>query len=180
MDAGKIINAERDTLIRDEGLRLFPYNCTAGKRTIGIGRNLQGNPLAADECMYLLASRPHVPANNTPLNRIRELLFDDFVRNGITYEEAIYLFENDCRTCIKQLDGEFIWYKHQPFEVQRIMLNMTFNMGIGTLKTFVMTLPLIASGRYKDAAERLRMSKWYRQVTNRAERLCKRLETQNV
>lgn len=27
-------------LIRDEGLRLYPYRCTAGKLTIGVGRNL--------------------------------------------------------------------------------------------------------------------------------------------
>jgi len=29
-----------DMFIRDEGLRLKPYRCTAGKLTIGIGRNL--------------------------------------------------------------------------------------------------------------------------------------------
>jgi len=29
-----------DALIRDEALRLKPYRCTAGKLTIGVGRNL--------------------------------------------------------------------------------------------------------------------------------------------
>ena len=30
-----------DMLIRHEGLKLMPYHCTAGKLTIGIGRNIQ-------------------------------------------------------------------------------------------------------------------------------------------
>jgi lysozyme len=30
-----------DMLIRHEGLKLMPYRCTAGKLTIGIGRNIQ-------------------------------------------------------------------------------------------------------------------------------------------
>lgn len=33
---------EKD-LIRDEGLRLKPYRCTADKLTIGVGRNLEDN-----------------------------------------------------------------------------------------------------------------------------------------
>ena len=31
----------RQDLIRDEGLRLKPYRCTAGKLSIGVGRNLE-------------------------------------------------------------------------------------------------------------------------------------------
>ncbi len=31
-----------DELVLDEGLRLTAYRCTAGKATIGIGRNFEG------------------------------------------------------------------------------------------------------------------------------------------
>ena len=41
-------------LVRDEGLRLEPYRCTAGALTIGVGRNLDGNGISKDEAMYLL------------------------------------------------------------------------------------------------------------------------------
>ena len=41
-------------LIRDEGLRLKPYRCTAGKLTIGVGRNLDDVGLADEEAKYLL------------------------------------------------------------------------------------------------------------------------------
>jgi len=40
-------------LIRDEGLKLKPYNCTAGKMTIGIGRNLSDRGITQTEAMYL-------------------------------------------------------------------------------------------------------------------------------
>jgi lysozyme len=37
-----------------EGLRLKPYYCTAGKLTIGIGRNLEAVGLREDEAIYML------------------------------------------------------------------------------------------------------------------------------
>ncbi len=41
-------------LRRDEGLRLKPYRCTAGKLTIGYGRNLEDVGIFPDEAEYLL------------------------------------------------------------------------------------------------------------------------------
>lgn len=42
-----------DDLINDEGIRLKAYRCTAGKLTIGIGRNLDDKGLSIQEIMYL-------------------------------------------------------------------------------------------------------------------------------
>jgi lysozyme len=44
----------REQLIAHEGLRLKPYRCTAGKLTIGVGRNLEDRGLRSDEALYLL------------------------------------------------------------------------------------------------------------------------------
>lgn len=52
MDDAKLI-AE---LVKDEGLRLKPYKCTAGKTTIGVGRNLDDVGISKDEAYSLLAS----------------------------------------------------------------------------------------------------------------------------
>jgi lysozyme len=41
-------------LIRHEGLRLKPYNCPAGKLTIGVGRNLEDKGITEKEAMILL------------------------------------------------------------------------------------------------------------------------------
>lgn len=37
-----------------EGERLKPYRCTAGKLTIGVGRNLEDRGITAEESAYLL------------------------------------------------------------------------------------------------------------------------------
>jgi len=41
-------------LVRHEGLRLKPYRCTAGKLTIGIGRNLDDCGISQTEAYLLL------------------------------------------------------------------------------------------------------------------------------
>lgn len=43
-------------LILDEGLRLKPYKCTAGRTTIGVGRNLDDLGITKAEALYLLAN----------------------------------------------------------------------------------------------------------------------------
>lgn len=43
-----------DQLILHEGLRLKPYRCTAGKLTIGVGRNLETRGITYHEAMMLL------------------------------------------------------------------------------------------------------------------------------
>jgi len=41
-------------LVKHEGLRLKPYRCTAGKLTIGVGRNLDDVGITQGEAMALL------------------------------------------------------------------------------------------------------------------------------
>ena len=71
-------------IMKHEGLRLFPYKCTAGKLTIGIGRNIQDRGISRDEAMYLL--------NNDIQLSIRELSHYDWflkldeVRQGALIE----------------------------------------------------------------------------------------------
>lgn len=51
---------DRTAMIRQlrlhEGERLKPYRCTAGKLTIGIGRNLEDRGITAAESAYLLGN----------------------------------------------------------------------------------------------------------------------------
>ena len=45
-----------DMLVDHEGMRRKPYRCTAGKLTIGVGRNLDDRGISPDEAMYMLAN----------------------------------------------------------------------------------------------------------------------------
>lgn len=51
--AKKIISKQ---LIRHEGMALSPYLCTAGRLTIGIGRNLMDTGISEKEALYLLSN----------------------------------------------------------------------------------------------------------------------------
>jgi len=44
----------QDQLLRHEGLRRFPYKDSAGKWTIGVGRNLDEVGITKNEALYLL------------------------------------------------------------------------------------------------------------------------------
>ena len=48
------MNKLTDLLIKHEGLRLKPYQCTAGKTTIGVGRNLTDNGITEKEALMML------------------------------------------------------------------------------------------------------------------------------
>ena len=45
-----------DDLVRDEGLKLKPYKCTAGKLTIGVGRNLADVGISEEEARHMLSN----------------------------------------------------------------------------------------------------------------------------
>jgi lysozyme len=57
-----------EELIRDEGLKLKPYMCPAGKLTIGIGRNIEDVGISEDEALYLL--RNDIENCNTDLTEM--------------------------------------------------------------------------------------------------------------
>ena len=44
----------KDLIIKHEGLRLFPYRCSAGKLSIGVGRNLDDVGITRDEAEFML------------------------------------------------------------------------------------------------------------------------------
>lgn len=50
----KQMNLLKQQLLRHEGLRLKPYRCTAGKLTIGVGRNLEARGISQQEADMLL------------------------------------------------------------------------------------------------------------------------------
>ena len=100
------------------------------------------------------------------------------VGTGVTEERVKECFESDLDTAIGEChhlygEGEF---GDLPDEVQQILVNMMFNMGRTRLSKFKNFNAAIAEGDWKRAAVEGRDSLWYRQVTNRAERLMTRME----
>ena len=143
----------RDELIRDEGFRAKTYRCTAGKLSIGVGRNLDDVGVRADECKAIGATKA------------------DLIRNGITQAQAMVLLDSDINGCERDLDRHFPWWRQMTDNRQRVLLNMCFNMGIGVLREFKNTLKAMQTGQFEAAAIGMGKSKWARQVGRRAVRL---------
>jgi lysozyme len=60
MNGGTLMSKLIDQLKRHEGLELKPYRCTAGKLTIGYGRNLYDRGITLDEAESLLVYDTHL------------------------------------------------------------------------------------------------------------------------
>lgn len=87
-------------------------------------------------------------------------------------------FERDLDLAISEcvaLYGPDVWEAF-PDEVKQILVNMMFNMGRTRLSKFKKMNAHLLCGEWSSAAVEGRDSLWYRQVTNRAERLMSRLE----
>jgi len=100
------------------------------------------------------------------------------VGTKVSEERVFELFEQDLDLAISEcvaLYGVDIWEGY-PGEVQEILVNMMFNMGRTRLSKFRKMNAHLECGEWSSAAVEGRDSLWYRQVTNRAERLMSRLE----
>jgi len=86
------------------------------------------------------------------------------------------LYEEDSNAAVADLDRSLPWWRTLSEARQRVLANMCFNMGIGTLLEFKNTLKAIQEQRWSDAAQGMLNSKWAGQVGDRAHRLAKMME----
>lgn len=98
-------------------------------------------------------------------------LIDKRRGGGITQEEAFYLAGHDIDRIEADLDRNLPWWRNLSEPRQRVLANMCFNLGIGRLLDFKITLGHVQAGRYVDAAREMLKSAWATQVGERAERL---------
>ena len=128
-----------------EGLRLESYTDTTGHKTIGYGWNLDAKPLP---------------------NGIGKKQGGKVVISAI---EAEALLDVSMLDHWNELVGAFPWVNGLNAWRKAVLLDMAFNMGIPTLKTFKNTLNDVALGNFASASERMLKSKWAGQVKRRAD-----------
>jgi lysozyme len=154
-------------LILHEGLKLLPYDDATGKTvkpgehyrgklTIGIGRNLDGNPLSGPEIAFIG-------------HNCRE--------QAITKEQALYLLNNDVNGVCRDLDNNLPWWRSLDEVRGRVLADMCFNMGVTKLLVFKNTLSFVRTGNYGSAADNMKKSLWYSQVGDRGKRLTRMMRT---
>ena len=89
-------------------------------------------------------------------------------------------FQTDVHGTVEECKKLFDNFDDLPEEVQLILCNMMFNMGRPRLSKFKKMNAAIAEEDWLEAATQMEDSRWHKQVTNRANRLIKRMENLGV
>jgi lysozyme len=135
---------------RHEGLRLVAYRDTVGKLTIGYGLNLDaGDARSICACLKLDydAIRNGAPITEAQADAILDLQL------GMVNAQAKTLFPN---------------FNQMPADVQSVVQDVIFNVGLGKFLTFVHTIASLRAGDWSGAADNLQDSLWFKQVGHRA------------
>jgi lysozyme len=141
------IDQLREELKIDEGVKYEIYLDHLGLPTFGIGH------------LVLESDPEHGEAVGTPIS-------EDRVNECFDADVEVVLGE--CRELYEDFDD-------LPEEVQLIIANMMFNMGRPRLSQFKGMKAGIDDRDWNRAADEMVDSRWYRQVTNRADRLVERM-----
>ena len=84
-------------------------------------------------------------------------------------------FEKDINIVTTELDRNLEWWIHLPEDIQRVLANMCFNLGITRLLKFKKFLTALEEHDWETAAVEMMDSRWATQVGPRAIRLKERV-----
>lgn len=93
----------------------------------------------------------------------------------IPEERVNELFEEDLKITVDECKLIYNDFDDLPEEAQHIIANMMFNMGRPRLSRFHKMKQAVDNRDWQEASAQMKDSRWYKQVTNRAERLCERM-----
>lgn len=143
------INQLREELERDEGVKYEIYNDHLGYATFGVGH-------------LVIESDPEYGMDiGTPISESRVIE---------AFEQDVQIVLGDCEKLYNDFD-------QLPEEAQLIIANMMFNMGLTRLSKFRGMKNGVDARDWERAADEMVDSRWYNQVTRRADRLVVRMRS---
>ena len=86
---------------------------------------------------------------------------------GISIQEAELMLQTDIARCFVDLQRVFPDLLSFPQELQAVLVDMMFNLGLPRFLGFQKFIAAIRERDYNKAAEEMKNSHWYEQVTNR-------------
>ena len=89
------------------------------------------------------------------------------VGDAVTEEQVDAWFEEDCAEAVEDCEAIFTDFEALPETVQRVIVNMAFNLGRTRLGKFKNMIAAIEEGDYNRAADEMMDSRWYVQVKTR-------------
>lgn len=97
------------------------------------------------------------------------------VGTAVSESRVSEAFEQDCENVLRDCHILYSDFDDLPEEAQQIIANMMFNMGRPRLSKFKGMKRGVDARDWNAAADEMVDSAWYRQVTNRAQRLVDRM-----
>jgi lysozyme len=143
------IDKLREELKIDEGCKYEIYLDHLGLPTFGIG---------------------HLVLNSDPE-------YGQPVGTSVSEDRVNECFAKDVETVLSECAQLYSNFEVLPEEAQLIIANMMFNMGRPRLSKFKGMKAAVDAGDYHKAAVEMVDSRWYQQVTNRADRLVARMRS---
>jgi len=137
----------REQLKIDEGCVYELYNDHLGYATFGIG---------------------HLVTESDPEH-------GSDIGTEVSESRVVEAFEQDVQTVLSDCAILYPDFDELPEEAQQVIANMMFNMGRPRLSRFKGMKRGVDSRDWNAAADEMVDSAWYRQVTNRADRLVERI-----
>ena len=142
------IDRLREELKTDDGCKYEIYLDHLGLPTYGIG---------------------HLVTEKDPEYGMEVGTLVDEIRVNEVFEQDIQVTINDCK---KVYDD----WNTMNEEVKLICCNMMFNLGYPRYCKFKKMIQAIKDGDWLEAGNQMKDSRWYKQVTNRADRLISRMK----
>ena len=139
----------QDEIADDEGVMYETYRCSLGHLTGGIGHLIT----EWDEDMY---SGP--------------------VGTKIPHEQVDKWFNMDITRTIEDCKIIFTTFDSLPQDAQLVIANMCFQLGRPRLSKFKKFIAAVNDENWMLAGEEMQHSRWYKQTTNRADRLIERIQ----
>lgn len=147
------IDKLREEITFDEGVKYETYHCSEGHLTGGIGHLIT----EWDEDYY---DKPI--GTSIPEEKVNEWFASDI-------EVSI----NDCKDLFNNFDD-------LPEDIQRVLANMSFQLGRPRLSKFRKMIAAVEMQDYREMALQMEDSRWFKQTQNRAQRLIDRVVRQGV
>jgi len=141
------LNRLREDLETDEGVKYEIYLDHLGYPTFGIG---------------------HLIRENDPEHGWE-------VGTEISESRVAEAFEQDVQTVLSDCNTLYPDFDDLPEEAQLVIANMMFNLGYPRLSAFKGMKAGVDARDWNRAADEMIDSRWYKQVTNRAQRLVDRI-----
>ena len=89
------------------------------------------------------------------------------------------ILERKISHLLEKVNKKFTWYKYMPPEIQDIVVEMCYQMGVYGFSRFKKTIAYLQDKKFEEASVEMLDSRWAIQTPNRAKELSNRVKRSN-